>query len=129
MDETRWEPDDWCEQARKLIEQAERRQVELLAPLLEHIEAGILLRRPLDRQPPEAATEGCRRDILRLLAGLRLAVGDLIEPRDLDDRDRQVLARHVKNSLAEYRTALSPSFERPHPGPAGPSLGRGGNAV
>ncbi len=106
MDETRWEPDDWCEQARKLIEQAERRKVELLASLLEHIEAGILLRRPLDRQPPDTATEGCRRDILRRLAGLRLAVGDLIEPRELDDRDRQVLARHVKNWLSEYRTAL-----------------------
>ena len=71
MDEIRWEPDDWCEQARQLIESGEQGEGEFLTRLLGHIDAGIRLRRPLDHRPPDAASEGCRRAILRRLTKLR----------------------------------------------------------
>ena len=106
MDEIRWEPDDWCEQARQLIESAERGEGEFLTRLLGHIDAGIRLRRPLDHRPPDAASEGCRRAILRRLTKLRQAVGAVLDDREFGAGDRQVLAGRVKEWLLESRITL-----------------------
>ncbi|HMF37173.1 MAG TPA: hypothetical protein VKF17_11055, partial [Isosphaeraceae bacterium] len=106
MDEIRWEPDDWCEQARQLIEPGERGEGEFLARLLGHIDAGIRLRRPLDQRPPGAASEGCRRAILRRLTKLRQAVGEVLDDRELGVGDRQVLAGRVKEWLSQSRITL-----------------------
>ena len=106
MDEIRWEPDDWCEQARQLIESGERGEGEFLTLLLAHIDAGIRLRRPLDHRPPDAAPEGCRRAILRRLTKLRQAVGEVLDDRELGAGDRQLLAGRVKEWLLESRITL-----------------------
>ncbi len=91
MDDIRWEPEDWCEQARQLIESGERGEGEFLTLLLAHIDAGIRLRRPLDHRPPDAASEGCRRTILRRLTKLRQAVGAVLDDRELGAGDRSSL--------------------------------------
>ena len=110
MNETRWEPDDWCEQARILFEHAERcednGQGDLLIRLLVHIDAGIRLRRPLDSHQSDAASERHRRTILRRLAKLRQAVGDILEQRKLTAGDCQVLAARVKDWISEARNTL-----------------------
>ncbi len=106
MDEIRWEPDDWCEQARRLIEPRERGEGEFLARLLGHIDAGIRLRRPLDHRPPGAESEGCRRAILRRLTKLRQAVGEVLDDRELGGGDRQILAGRVKEWLSQSRITL-----------------------
>ena len=106
MDEIRWEPDDWCEQARQLIESGERGEGEFLTRLLAHIDAGIRLRRPLDHRPPDAASKGCRRSILRRLTKLRQAVGEVLDDRELGAGDRQLLAGRVKEWLLESRITL-----------------------
>ena len=112
MDETRWQPEDWCEQARDLVEQAERGEGKgegeghVLARLLDLIDAGIRLRRPLDQQPPDAASEASRRAILRCLVHLRQAVGDILDHRELGAGDRLVLAGRVKDWQSESRITL-----------------------
>ena len=98
--------DDWCEQARQLIESGERGEGEFLTRLLAHIDAGIRLRRPLDHRPPDAASEGCRRAILRRLTKLRQAVGEVLDDRELGAGDRQLLAGRVKEWLCESRITL-----------------------
>jgi hypothetical protein len=100
------EPDDWCEQARQLCEPAGRGEGNFLARLLAHIDAGIRLRRPLDQQPPDAATEGSRRAILRHLTKLRRIVGEALDGRELDSGDRQVLGGRVKEWLSQSRIML-----------------------
>ena len=91
MDEIRWQPDDWGEQARQLTEPAERGEGEFLARLLEHIDAGIRLRRPLDQRPPDAASEASRCSILRHLTNLRRLVGEVLDGGELGAGDRQIL--------------------------------------
>ena len=106
MDEIRWQPDDWCERARQLIAPGERGEGEILARLLGHIDAGIRLRRALDHQPPDAASEGCRRAILRRLTELRKAVGEVFDAGEPGAGDRQILAGRVKEWLPDSRITL-----------------------
>ncbi len=106
MDEIKWEPDDWCEQARRLTEPGGRGDREPLARLLELIDAGIRLRRPLDLRPPGAESEGCRRTILRGLTELRKAVGEALNACEPVASDRQILAGRVKDWLSDSRFAL-----------------------
>src|SRR5271166_4959033 len=82
VDEITWEPEEWCEQARRLTKPGGRGDCEPLARLLELIDAGIRLRRPLDLRPPGAESEGCRRAILRGLTELRKAVGETLNARE-----------------------------------------------
>ena len=108
MAETRWQPDDWCEQARKLIERGMRRgQVEFLASLLDHIEAGIRLRRPLDGQPPDRPPRLVGGPSCGGLARLRQAVEIWIEQREPVDRDRHGSWPPCQGlALEQDRTAL-----------------------
>ena len=128
VDEIRWEPDNWCGQARQLIESGERGEGEFLARLLGHIDAGIRLRRPLDHRPPDAASEGSRRAILRRLTKLRQAVGAVLDDRELGVGDRQVLAGRVKEWLTESRITLRNLLTDHTLDPLGLRSGGGGSA-
>jgi len=106
VDEIRWDPDDWCEQARRLVEPDDRGEGDLLTRLLGHIDAGVRLRRVLDEGLPDAATEACRRAILRLLIELRQAVGIVLDDLEPGSAGREALAGRVKAWLSESRGTL-----------------------
>ena len=57
VDEVKSDAEDWCDRASELVERSQRDGDDHLAGLLDHVEAGVRIRRLLDGQAPDAGLE------------------------------------------------------------------------
>ena len=114
--------EDWCEQARRLVDGASQGNGEVLARVLGLIDAGIQLRRPLDRPLPETLTDARRRTLLRWIIRLRQAAEAILDAQPLAPIERDLLARKVKYWLADSRSGLRNLMSDPRVDPLGRAL-------